>query len=257
MDNMAIRREDKEEEKRKNVRVSKSDSDVADPPVSKKEPPVKDTATTVPESTSSNSVSKPSSVYPPDISTSGPDEAKSSSQQQKQQAQIVDRILEETKQNIRKATKEAREEFPRLTKAVNSFQDQNIQAAAEVVENYIEIQRQLISSIQTSWIPYLENTATLFWNSFLSPQRIVELYTNSVAGFADVGIFANRTINNYFLENMQTIRNNMEQANRISNDLASACMNFAKLETKQRKVIDTKSQVSEGEVTTVVETRSE
>jgi hypothetical protein len=255
---MAIRREDKEEEKRKNVNVSKSDREVADPPVPKKKPPVEDIATTVPESTSSNSVNMQSSVNPPDISTSGPEESKSSSkQQQKQQAQIVDRILEETKQNIRKAAKEAREEFPRLTKAVNSFQDQNIQAAAEVVENYIETQRQLISSIQTSWIPYLENTATLFWNSFLSPQRIVELYTNSVAGFADVGIFANRTINNYFLENMQTIRNNMEQANRISNDLASACMNFAKLETKQRKVIDTKSQVSEGEVTTVVETRSE
>jgi hypothetical protein len=118
------------------------------------------------------------------------------------------------------------------------------------------VQRQLINSIQTSWIPYLESTATAFWNSFLSPQRIVELYANSVAGFAEVWILANRTINNYFLENMETLKNNMEQAKRNSNDLARACMNFAKLGTKERDVIDTKSHVSEGDVTTV-ETRSE
>jgi hypothetical protein len=251
---MAIRRENKEE-KIKKERVSKSrDEAVADPPASKKEALVEDVATSVPESISSNSAYTPSSIYPADISSSGQEDAKISSQQQKQQ--IANRVLEETKQNIRKAAKEAREEIPRFTKAVNSFHDQNIQAGAEVVENYIEVQRQLISSIQTSWIPYLEDTATLFWNSFLSPQRTVELYANSVAGFAEAGILANRTINNYFFENMETLKNNMEQATRNSNDLARACMNFAKLGTKERVVIDTKSHDSEGDVTTV-ETRSE
>ena len=233
---MAIRRENKEE-KIKKERVSKSsDEAVADPPTFKKEPLVENVATSEPEST-------------------GQEEAKTSSQQQQKQ-QTANRVLEETKQNISKAAKEARDEIPGFTKDVNSFQDQNIQAGAEVVENYIEVQRQLINSIQTSWIPYMESTATLFWNSFLSPQRIAELYANSVAGFAEVWILANRTINNYFLENMEILKNNMEQTKRNSNDLARACMNFAKLETKERDVIDTKSHVSEGDVTTV-ETRSE
>lgn len=219
---MAIRRESKEE-KVKEERVSKSPDDaVGDPPAPKKEPVVEVIATSEPEST-------------------GQEESKTSRKQQKQQ--IANRVLEETKQNIGTAAKEASEEIPRFTKA------------AEVIENYIEVQRQMISSLQSSWIPYLEDTATLFWNSFLSPQRIVELYANSVAGFADVCILANRTINNYFFENMETFKNNVEHANQISNDLARACMNFAKLETKERDVIDTKSHVSEGDVT-AVETRS-
>jgi hypothetical protein len=233
---MAIRRENKEEKIKKERDSKSSDEAVADPPTSKKEPLVENVATSESEST-------------------GQEEAKTSSQKQQKQ-QIANRVLEETKQNIKKTAKEARDEIPAFTKDVNSFQDQNIQAGAEIAENYIEVQRQLINSIQTSWIPYLESTATLFWNSFLSPQRIVELYANSVAGFAEVWILANRTINNYFLENMETLKNNMEQAKRNSNDLARACMNFAKLGTKERDVIDTKSHVSEGDVTTV-ETRSE
>jgi hypothetical protein len=251
-ENMAVRRE-KKEEKIKNERVSKTPDAVADPPASKNESLVEDAATSVPESISSKSVNMPPSIYPADISSSPQEESKTSSRQQEQQ--IANRILEQTKQNIRKAAKEAREDIPRFPKAVQSFQDQNIQAGAEVLENYVEVQRQLISSIQTSWIPYLEDTATLFWNSFLSPQRIVELYANYVAGFAEVAILANRVMNNYFSENMDTLKNNMEQAKRNSNDLARACMNFANLGAKDRgDVVDT--SISEGEVTTV-ETRSE
>lgn len=89
----------------------------------------------------------------------------------------------------------------------------------------------------------------------MSPQRFAELYANFVAGFADGLILASRTLNNYLLENIETFKNNVEQARRNSNDLARACMNFAKLGIEQRDALDTKSQLSEEDVK--IKTRSE
>jgi hypothetical protein len=43
-------------------------------------------------------------------------------QQQKEQRHAINRALDETKDNIRKSTDEARKEIPRYTQAVNDYQ---------------------------------------------------------------------------------------------------------------------------------------
>jgi hypothetical protein len=252
---MAIRRDVKEEKaKNEHASIPRGDAAEAGLPASEKEHVKEEMATKIPESTSSTLVDPSSSIYSANVSFSGQQDSSSSSQQQQQQ-QIAGKVLDETRDNIMKATKEARKELPRFTEAVNSIQDLNIQAATEVVENYIEIQRRLISSMQSSWVSYWEETVALFWRSFMSPQRFAELYANFVAGFADGLILASRTLNNYLLENIETFKNNVERARRNSNDLARACMNFAKLGIEQRDALDTKSQLPEEDTT--IKTRSE
>lgn len=170
---------------------------------------------------------------------------------QRQGAQIGNEItvVEQTKQKIQLASKEANEEAPRLTTAVNTYQEQNIQMGSEAAESYFKLQEQWINSIQTTWNLYAEQSTKLFWNTFLAPQRMFELYANSIASFADAWIVANKNVNYFFSENLEKVINiNLERARQISNDLAGACMNFAKMETKKMDVVDTKSQVTEGQV---------
>ena len=52
----------------------------------------------------------------------------SQSQSREHQQQAVNRALDETKDNIRKTTDEARSQIPRYTQAVNDYQEQTIQA---------------------------------------------------------------------------------------------------------------------------------
>jgi hypothetical protein len=228
---MAIRREGYEDGKIKKERVSKSPDSPADPPSARNEPLIEDAATTGSYSTNQEAT-RPSSQQDGD--------------------QVSTKVSEETKQNLQRASREEKDGVPKFTKAVNTYQEQQIQACVEAVEDYFEMQKQLVSSIQTSWIPNLEDTAKLFWNSFLAPQRMLELYANSIANFADACILANRTINYYFLENIETLNNNMEKAKQISNDLASACMNLAKTESKKIDNTDNKNLITEAqaEVTT-------
>ena len=57
--------------------------------------------------------------------------------QQEEQRYAVNRALDETKDNIRKTTDEARRDIPRYTQAVNEYHEQTIQAARDIADNYL------------------------------------------------------------------------------------------------------------------------
>jgi hypothetical protein len=63
-------------------------------------------------------------------------------------------ILDEAKEYVVKAAEEARREIPRYTETMRSYQEQIIQSAQEIAENYINVQKQIINSMQSSSLPY-------------------------------------------------------------------------------------------------------
>jgi hypothetical protein len=235
---MAIRIKGEEDKVKKEQRASK----IPDPrpPETRSESLVEASATRDPNLTSQEEEKK--------------DETKPSLQQHGAKVgNEPDVLQEETKENIKKASEETVEQIPKFTTVANTLQEQNIQMGAEAAESYFNLQEQLINSIRTTWILYAEQATNLFWNSFLAPPRMLELYTNYITNFADTWILANRNVSNSFTENMEKVNINLEQAKRISNDLAGACMNFAKMETKNIDDIHTSrvSQTQEEQVTTM------
>ncbi|MFL6506735.1 MAG: hypothetical protein ACJ704_02200 [Nitrososphaeraceae archaeon] len=58
-------------------------------------------------------------------------------QQQQQQQQAINKALDETKNNIRRATDESRKDIPHYTQVVNDYQEQTIKAGREIVDNYV------------------------------------------------------------------------------------------------------------------------
>src|SRR5918912_152589 len=102
----------------------------------------------------------------------------------KQQEQVIKNVLDETKDNIRNAAREAAREIPRYTQRVGNIQEQTIQAAREIADNYIESQREIISIYQSVWTPFIENVNSRFLNDWtISPKRIAETYGTAVSSF--------------------------------------------------------------------------
>src|SRR6266542_869292 len=147
----------------------------------------------------------------------------------KEQQASASQILNETKENIARAAQEARTLIPNYAEAIRSCQNQNIQIVKEFAENNIDIQRQLISSFETSWIPYWENTVTSLYTILLSPQRFSDLYTNFLSNYTNLVIAVNRTINYNFLTGMELFKNTLEKAKEASNDLMRASVNLTSL----------------------------
>jgi hypothetical protein len=144
-----------------------------------------------------------------------------------QQQQVINRALDETKDNIRKATDEAKREIPRYTQTVNDYQEQTIQAAREIADNYIETQKEVINSLQSAWFPYMENTYGVYLTA-VSPRRLTEVYARMVSSFADNTIAVSRLANNVVFANMEAFRTSIQHAKDNVKELSRIGVNAAK-----------------------------
>jgi hypothetical protein len=140
----------------------------------------------------------------------------------------VTRVLDEAKENVVNAAEEAWREIPRYTETMRSFQEQIIQSSYEVADNYINIQKQIINSMQSLLSPYWENLGFFGNGWWISPRRMIESYANMVSSFAGNTLRTTQLVNKGMLTNMDAFKKTVDQARESSNDLARACMNFTK-----------------------------
>src|ERR687885_1687030 len=150
------------------------------------------------------------------------------SQVQRDQQHSVNRALDETRNNIRKATDEARKDIPRYTQAANEYQEQTIQTAREIADNFLESQKEIINSLQSAWLPQIDAANRVFVSSWLSPTRIMELYSRMLSGFLDNVMVAARVVNNTVLSNIESFNSSMLLAKDNSQDMSRMGVNMSK-----------------------------
>ena len=143
----------------------------------------------------------------PTISTDTKTATTSSSQVQQQ---AVNKALDKTKDNIRRATDEARKDIPRYTQAVNEYQEQTIQVTIEIADNYLESQKEIINSFQSAWVPAIERAYAVFWNYWMSPRMLTDIYARTVSSIADNTIAATRLVNNTVFSNLQAFKTSIQ-----------------------------------------------
>ena len=155
-------------------------------------------------------------------------QSQSPSQTSEQQQQAVNKALQETKDNIRKTSDEARNQIPRYTQAVNDYQEQTIQATREIADNYLDSQKEIINSFQSAWVPQLENANRIFWSNWISPRHFTETYARIVSSFADNTIAVTRITNNMIFANMDAFKTSMQHAKENAKEFSRIHVNAAK-----------------------------
>jgi hypothetical protein len=150
----------------------------------------------------------------------------SPSQQLQEQHHLVSRSLDETRDNIRRSIDESRSQIPRYTHAVSDYQEQTIQAAREIADNYVESQKQIINSLT----PYVQNVneITTNWTTLFSPTKVSEVYANIVSNLANNVITATRVINNMVFANMEAFKTSLQQAKDNAKEFSRIGVNTAK-----------------------------
>jgi len=141
---------------------------------------------------------------------------------QREQQQSINRSLDETKNNIRRTTDEARKDIPRYTQIVNEYQEETIQAARQMADNYLESQREIINSMQSALLPQIEAANRAVTSNWTTPRHVTEHYARLVSAFADNTIAVTKLVNNAIFENLeafkrsvQTARDNVKEFSRI------------------------------------------
>src|SRR5215217_5599207 len=148
---------------------------------------------------------------------------------QKEQQQAINKAFDETKNNIKRATDEARKDIPQYTQIVNEYQEETIQAARQMADNYLESQREIINSFQSALVPEIETANRAVTSNWTSPRNMNEHYARLVSAFADNTIAVTKLVNNAMFANLeafktsvQTARDNVKEFSRIGVNSAKA-----------------------------------
>jgi hypothetical protein len=142
--------------------------------------------------------------------------------QQREHQQAINKALDETKDNIRRTTDEARKDIPRYTQIVNEYQEETIQAARQMADNYLECQREIINSLQSAMVPQIDAANRAVTSNWTSPRHMTDNYARLVSAFADNTIAVTKLVNNAVFANLeafktsvQTARDNVKEFSRI------------------------------------------
>ena len=147
-----------------------------------------------------------------------------------QQEHAVEEILEDTKDDIRSATKEVAREIPQYTQRLGDIQEQTIQTTREIAYNYIEAQKEIISIYQSVWTPFIKNASILFWNYWsISPKGMAETYGTVISSFTENVIAGTRLTNSTISVNTKLLSTALQQTKDNSKELSRLSINAAKI----------------------------
>ena len=148
----------------------------------------------------------------------------------RQQEYAVEEILEDTKDNIRSATREAAREIPQYTQRLGDIQEQTIQTVREIAYNYIEAQKEIISIYQSVWTPFMKNASIIFWNYWsISPKGMADTYGTVISSFTENVIAGTRLTNSTISVNTKLLSTTLQQTKDNSKEMSKVCINAAKI----------------------------
>jgi vacuolar-type H+-ATPase subunit H len=148
--------------------------------------------------------------------------------QQREQQQAINKALDDTKNNIRRTTDEARKDIPHYTQIVNEYQEETIQAARQMADNYLESQREIINSFQSAWLPQLETANRAVTSNWTSPRNVTEHYERLVSAFADNTIAVTKLVNSAMFANLDAFKRSVQNARDNVKEFSRIGVNSAK-----------------------------
>ncbi len=140
----------------------------------------------------------------------------------------VNKSFDETKDNINKSLDESKKQIPRINNIVNSYQEQSLQTAKEISEEYLDSQKEVVNSLQSAWRPYNEIYSGLVTN-FYSPDAAVKAYTTFVSNVADNTVSTIRLSNNVIFSTLDAWKPALQQAKDVSRHMSNTGVNTARV----------------------------
>jgi hypothetical protein len=127
-----------------------------------------------------------------------------------QQQDAINKTLDNVLNNVKRTTDEATREIPRYSQRIAEYQEQTIQTIRDIASDYIEAQKQVISSFQSQQVDRNSGNNNGAWDWF-NPQRIAENYAVMVNNFTSYLLNTSNLINNALASNMRVYNTALEQ----------------------------------------------
>ena len=154
-----------------------------------------------------------------------------------QQQDAINKTLDNVLNNVKRSTDEATREIPRYTQRIAEYQEQTIQTVRDIASDYIEAQKQVMSSFQSQQVDRNSGNNNGAWDWF-NPQRIAENYAVMVNNFTSYLLNTSNLINNALASNMRVYNTALEQTRDNVKAWAKTNTNFIQSVNSQNRVVN-------------------
>src|SRR5687768_17028783 len=163
---------------------------------------------------------------------------------QRQQQDAINKSIDETKDNIRRAIEEVRRETPRYSQTVTDFQNETADATREIADNFLDSQKEVINSMQSAWTPFAERTSSggsgnnnywmtgimqPWWWMGMSPRDMADIYARGISAMADSVAAGTRMATNMMFAGIEASRATTNYARHNSKEIARITSNTARI----------------------------
>src|SRR5215211_613169 len=155
-----------------------------------------------------------------------------------QQQDVINMTFDNTLNNVKRTTDEATREIPRYTQRIAEYQEQSIQTIKDIASDFIEAEKEAISSFQSQ----VDRNSGGVWDLY-NPQRIAENYAGMVNNFTSYLLNNSNLINNALASNMRVYNIALEQTRDNLNAFAKTNTNYLKAVDRQNSDVNTRSSI--------------
>ena len=157
------------------------------------------------------------------------DERERTEYSQRQQHEAIDKSIDETKDNIRRAIEEVRRETPRYSQTVTDFQNETAEATREIADNFLDSQKEVINSIQSAWTPVVQRTTNnIMANPFFSLGQTADIYARTIGAMTEAYVASTRMATNVLFAGIEATRATTNYARQNAKEAARITSNTAK-----------------------------
>ena len=156
-----------------------------------------------------------------------------------QQQDAINKTLDNTLHNVKRATDEATREIPQYTQRIAEYQEQTNKTIKDIASDFIEAQKEAISSFQSQ----IDRNSGGVWDLY-NPQRIAENYAVVVNNFTSYLLNNSNLINNALASNIRVYNTALEQTRDNLKTLAITYINYLKAVDRQNSDVNTRSSSS-------------
>ena len=136
------------------------------------------------------------------------------SDQIKQTEKAVERTFEDTRNNINRVTEEARRGISKSTEQMKEYQEDSINIINNIANNFIAYQKEFLNNFSDSFTrndTQSRNIPQMPWVFYYSPERLAEIYGESIRSFTSSMIKYGSLLNNLTISNMNYFKSFLQQ----------------------------------------------
>lgn len=128
------------------------------------------------------------------------------------------KALDESKDNIRQAVNETIAEIPRFAQIVQNIQEATMESAREILDAFIESQKQVIRSLQSLSLGEIPGS---IWNYWTFQPIITDVYLSTIRVTVDSAIAISTLAKRITFTNIEAAKTLMLQFKNNANELSS------------------------------------